>query len=88
MIIVLLSQNVPCDAYQTVPPEKPRRENKTDHISVPPKTLFICIYQSSPGETVQRLRRYILIHNTTFEQIRQKDVEHFYILLSRRKKNK
>lgn len=45
--------------------------------------------KSSPGETVQCLNRSILIHDTTFEQIRKKKkLEHFYILLSRSKKKK
>lgn len=35
---------------------------------------------------MQRLRRYILIHNTTFEQIRQKDVEHFIFFYQGAKK--
>lgn len=72
-------------------------KNKTDHISVRPSNslpptpkknlLFIRFYQSSPGETVQRSHRYILIHNTTFELIRQKDVEHFIFFYQGAKKN-
>lgn len=51
--------------------------------------LFIRFQKSSPGETVQCLNRSILIHDTTFEQIRlKKNLEHFYILLSRSKKRK
>lgn len=66
MNYIIISQNVPCDAYRVL-----TWELQTETISTPPPPSLPRPHpflESSPGETVQCLNRSILIHDTTFEQ--------------------
>lgn len=95
MNYVIISQNVPCDAYRVLtwelqtetvstPRPLPPRPSPSSSVPPPPHPFL----ESSPGETVQCLNRSILIHDTTFEQNKKKRTFLYSFIKEQKKKKK